>query len=863
MLGLLASLFVYCVAATVAIIFTTIEKDKYYKKYRALEDELKKLKSEQPQVQSQPVVQPKPEVQVQQPVQPQPQVKVQAQTQPQAQPVFKPAPVPQAPLPTYSAQPKQRKGGSTAVGVSFSVGVLLMVIAAAVFISATWQTMLPVLKCIVLLLVVSGVYALSKLSRDKLKLESTSSVLYMLGSLITPIAVFVGFLAFDLQKEMITLVCCALSLGVSGLIGYRIFGTKLQVAISYLGFVWSEIFICMEAMGNVKGLAFGICTAAFVSGLIYFIKPKLKFFDKFAEITAYVAVIGFFMTASFGRLTFIPFILSNLMYWASLLMLTRKRKWIAFVSALAPIFTLIHIKVTYVESRTAFLIIAFLTIAFMLALYRLIKHENFVSNAIISVGMSLTVIIIHYCTGYSQSLPGLVHDFMYYTVYLIPLLACGAVYVMSKNSIERAVYMYLVFASAVVESQLLLNDGIVPIIVFLVIAAGAVLINYRFKLVHVKIAACVASVVVFLINFTEGDKELIPILYASASVALYAVVVLMNKFRTVDKLTHISARFSVLPMLIAGNQILMLLTFSDSLEGFIAMIVIDVIFTVLTLIDTDNYFGCLPAVSFMVSVMYRLYLNEVDNAVISLIFVAAYSLIGRFLICPKIISRRRIDWFTLLASVACLVPVCDMSYTLLFLTLYIMLFTGRFGKEGDTLIERLSSRFRLIVSCAICTLTLCLVTLDMEFSSVMDTEIRLMFMLVAALAVYLFIMPCEATRWIWFSVVALCIQIEAFHAMGEQMLLPLTLISVCAVGIFIYSFIFKRRSWFILAIVTIGEFALLFAMVFWDSRLWWIYLLVLGAILIATASVNEYKRRKALESGMEDKKIRLFDDWTW
>ena len=65
------------------------------------------------------------------------------------------------------------------------------------------------------------------------------------------------------------------------------------------------------------------------------------------------------------------------------------------------------------------------------------------------------------------------------------------------------------------------------------------------------------------------------------------------------------------------------------------------------------------------------------------------------------------------------------------------------------------------------------------------------------------------------------------------------------------------------AIVTIGEFALLFAMVFWDSRLWWIYLLVLGAILIATASVNEYKRRKALESGMEDKKIRLFDDWTW
>jgi hypothetical protein len=177
--------------------------------------------------------------------------------------------------------------------------------------------------------------------------------------------------------------------------------------------------------------------------------------------------------------------------------------------------------------------------------------------------------------------------------------------------------------------------------------------------------------------------------------------------------------------------------------------------------------------------------------------------------------------------------------------------------------ERLSAKFRLIVSCAIGSLTLCLVTLDMDFSSVADTEIRLMFMLVAALAIYLFILHCDATRWIWFSTVALSIEIEAFHAMEQQQILPLTLISVCAVGIFIYSFIFKKRSWFILAIGTIGEFALLFAIVFWDSRLWWIYLLVLGGILIATASVNEYKRRKAVESGMEDKKVRLFDNWTW
>ena len=251
--------------------------------------------------------------------------------QPQAQPqqVFKPAPAPApAPLPVYTQQTQspahQKKSGLTAVGVSFSVGVLLMVIAAAVFISATWQTMPAVIKCIVLLVVVSGVYGLSTLCRKKLKLEKTSSVLYMLASLITPLAIFVGFLAFGAEDSMFTLVCCAVSLGVSGFVGYKIFGSKLQVAISYLGFVWSEIFLCMQILGNTKGMAFGMCAAAFISGLIYFLRPKLKFFDVFAEVSAYVAVIGLVMTSAFGKYSLPLFIASHILYWVTLLMLTRR-----------------------------------------------------------------------------------------------------------------------------------------------------------------------------------------------------------------------------------------------------------------------------------------------------------------------------------------------------------------------------------------------------------------------------------------------------------------------------------------------------------------------------------------------------------
>ncbi|MBR6483939.1 MAG: hypothetical protein IKT14_02875, partial [Clostridiales bacterium] len=115
-----------------------------------------------------------------------------------------PAAAPAAPA--VQAQPvKKKQAGLGAVGVSFSVGILLMVIAAAVFISATWQTMAAGAKCVILAAIVSVVYGFSAFCSKKLKLEKTASVLYMLGSLITPLAIVVGFMAFKSQETVIML----------------------------------------------------------------------------------------------------------------------------------------------------------------------------------------------------------------------------------------------------------------------------------------------------------------------------------------------------------------------------------------------------------------------------------------------------------------------------------------------------------------------------------------------------------------------------------------------------------------------------------------------------------------------------------
>ena len=239
MSGLVIILFLYGIGITIALIVANNTRDKYIRKYMDLEKRYQQLQKYYQNTAAVPVPAPVPS------------------TAPVAAPAAAPVPAPaarrqsanQMQLPTYTkAGNEPRKNGLGAVGVSFAVGVLLMVIAAAVFISATWQTMPAGIKCVILAAVVAVVYGFSFFCRKKLKLEKTSSVLYMLGSLITPLAITVGFLAFESKETVLMLGCCALSLGVAGFIGYKIFGSKLQVAISYVGCVWVDIFICCRSL---------------------------------------------------------------------------------------------------------------------------------------------------------------------------------------------------------------------------------------------------------------------------------------------------------------------------------------------------------------------------------------------------------------------------------------------------------------------------------------------------------------------------------------------------------------------------------------------------------------------------------------
>lgn len=766
---------------------------------------------------------------------------------PAAAPASRPAPV-----------KKEKKSGTTAVGVSFSVGVLLMVIAAAVFISATWQTLAAGVKCLVLLAVIAAVYGLCFFCKKKLKLEKTSSVLYMLGTLITPLAIMVAFLAFSISETYIMLVCCALSLGALGYIGYRIFGSKLQVTVSYLGFCWSLIFICMESLGTLEGLGFGICAAAFVTGLIYFLAPKLRFFNIFAEVSAYVAVIGLFVCYAIPAENMWIALAGQLLYFVTLILLTRKRPVVRFFSALVPLFTLMSLSPEYKIGRTEFAIAAMAFTVVLFALYKILKHDNPASNAIISAGIYIAALLVSY-----NGNGGLKTDLLHYVTLILPVVSSIFIIVTSRNKYERNVYWYFLFLVLLIL-KIDLIEGMVPVFIFLALALISIVICKYTVQIHLATAASGAAVSSLIIGITEvKDQDLMVLIYTIITLAFYAAVVFLKPLKSGKRSVAIAVRYCSLGLLCISDLLLLVAAFETETPYFFAILVADIIFTAILIFDEDNFIGIVPAFTLFFALVREFDEIGLDSMLSGILIMIPFVLAGRFLICEKVISNKRIDWLTIFAGFACFVPI-TFAYKVTFLmTIYILTFIGRFGGEEEDLKGKLTHGLRTILSAALGMLAFSFVVVDGEYSDTMDLEIRMLFMLAAALIIYLVIKPGKAAKWIWFSTVAACIELEAFHALEEGVLLPLTLVSVCAVGIFIYSFIAKKRSWFILSIVTIFEFGVMLAITFWDSKLWWIYLLALGAILIVTASVNENKRRKAIESGASDKKIMLFENWTW
>ena len=100
-------------------------------------------------------------------------------------------------------------------------------------------------------------------------------------------------------------------------------------------------------------------------------------------------------------------------------------------------------------------------------------------------------------------------------------------------------------------------------------------------------------------------------------------------------------------------------------------------------------------------------------------------------------------------------------------------------------------------------------------------------------------------------------------ALVNQSLINTIIVLTVAAAVMVISFIIKKKRWFLISAVMLVGLTIYICKDFLTSISWWVYLLVIGILLISIAVSNEYFKNKNEQQGVPEKKGRFFEEWKW
>lgn len=857
----------YSVGITVGFIIALISRRRCVKKIEELEKRCKeydqyyaaKAQYDQQYAQQYPQQYAQPVYQAgtyQQAYQPQPQYVQPQYVQPQYA-YAQPAPQVQ-PAPVKEPEPKAKPKISV-IGIAFAVGVLLLIISATVFITASWHTTSAGAKCAVLCGVVSVVIGLSAVSKKLLKLENTSSALYSLGGLLIPIALLTGYLAFSFNKIFILLILCALSFAVTGAIGYFIYKSKLHLSVSYSGLLWVIVFICSEAIKGAEGVIFGLalaCLVAAVIGLFF----KNRVISIISEVLSYAAIAVFFAAYATGLpWQFIIMALST----AAFTLLFKKRKFVLSVMpsmvVIMAVTALYHIydRVNVSEQMLSVIgmVSGIIFVAAYLAVCKLTKIESPFTNAYIVTGSFASAVMSGIMLNNSN-------EWLFFIPFLVTV---AGVLILSRNKFEEYIYWPLAAIAAMIEIATLPEGSPKAIIVL-----ALLVIAYAFALFSRKWVAGVSFAATSIFGMMSYASSALTFVGIGIALALYIATIIVQRFRALKDVPYHLLRVAVTAFFVYefGSVLDDLFRFSPVLV--IIPIVVSAAFIAASFFDPkDRFAGVVPTICLAASFIWLI--SDIDpDKYLPVVFIyfatiglmLAFAVAGRFLY-GSFCSKKHFDAFSICGLIFLVFGAyygCDFF---ILLAVYSMTLIGRFGNREQSIPERLQTYWKPIISVVVASIAMELITLDMKV--IPDNilfQLRL-FWFILAVFIICFVIRLSHRKWIWFGAIVLVNQIELILAISSKSILPLSILFAMNVAICIFAFVAKRRAYMILGFASMIESSIGLSFVYWNNKFWWIYLLATGALMITLASVNEFRRRKAIESDDEGRKRKIFADWSW
>lgn len=312
---------------------------------------------------------------------------------------------------------------------------------------------------------------------------------------------------------------------------------------------------------------------------------------------------------------------------------------------------------------------------------------------------------------------------------------------------------------------------------------------------------------------------------------------------------------------------------SSKISGFLFCILL-LLFSA-GLLQKNNNAIAIPQLIILFSVVNHLLAqnsSDIISVISYLILLIAYAVMGRIFLPHGFYQHEdnkiQIDW-SLLAGI---LPIFNISsiidwypsiLTCLFLAVYSLLYIGR-----------VKNRFiPSVMTSAFSCLTIFFHNVNDPFSVfhlLKETEMKTLQVLLYLFPLHLFIL---SLLWIlpekykksvhtarfcmycftmfWLLVISL-----NFNNAADAILLMIFSFAILA-----GSFAVKKLRWFTLGFAILFLTTLRLTWKFWTSLHWGIYLFLAGIILIAVASVTEYRNRRPADEPR--KKLDFFKTWTW
>lgn len=303
----------------------------------------------------------------------------------------------------------------SSINITFGIGVLLLTIVGATFMTGSWSWMTEEVRAVSLFILVFLVYGMSFLAGKILKLQQTGFAMYSLASLLGPI-VIVGMGSFNLLGSAFSFrdgtgwlvaTVAALVLFASAVIGRFLFREGSQANIyrgtTYISLTWLVVFLsgqigqASELVSEWGMICLGLATLALAFRIVALTKmfERETFFRIYSEIITYIpACIVLFSFALADGAVFGASIVS----FASMVLhakFSEKRSWFKYLTPVAGIETVIT-WIAFADSEDKYMVtaITMTIIVIVLIVHKMLAISSFMSDIGLPVMLGVVTTIL-------------------------------------------------------------------------------------------------------------------------------------------------------------------------------------------------------------------------------------------------------------------------------------------------------------------------------------------------------------------------------------------------------------------------------------------------------------------------------------